>query len=467
MKKVKILGIFQVFNKNVRKVLKKWKFEVVRIKNVRNGLGILNKQRLRKEKEEKKEVFQESGIFQVYLEKGFLKIERIFKRNEFFIKGEAWNELVQEFFCSCRVKNAEVVIKNRVVRKVWRFLCDFTLGNKKMREGALEKLKKLEKKIKKKVFERIISRDVTVLRLNLKIFKHLMQKVLKKVGKFVFSQVLNESFSEKTIKLRILSQILKEVEKKGLTSYFSRLKQDLRGYSIKKANISLQKLTILLKKRFNQFKVRLVALNLETKMIKFWNGKEKLTAIQRKHMKTYIKLIKPQIFHQFSLPIRIISMKIERSLTRLKLHSLKCLKIHKNYSRIAKSSGTLKDFFLKKGKSLKKKSMKAIKSYLANKKQMMILWKIKFYQIEGLIQHKKEEISLKSKFKHLKLWKTNTTHLNRHHKKLQKHRLSSLISSLSSYLQYTNLSLKSSSFLLLKLLYLKQRTSLSSLSRIY
>ena len=467
-KRIRLGQVLNIFKEKLKNWIRVWVFETIKSKKFKSGLEKLNSVEVKNHKKKMKmQKEKDNDLNLVFIEKAMTKVLSFFNRKVRDLKFEVWVELNREVLKMNRIDWCLWVRKRNVERKILNYFRNFVTNRKIIRSEGIKNILNIENKELRKIFNHIVKRNDLVPGLNLRIMFGLFEKLLNRRKGEVLRKIADGRNERSEVLMRKLCMILLD-KAKFLAAYgLSKFKRNSFKRLMKKSGLAIEKLHNLLRRKFKIMRFSLKCYLTQDKIIRTLKGYQYLIPLQRKIMNQVIQSLKPRNYKKFELPIKILFIKFGKPLRNTQKVFIKSLIINKNLSRIEKSSSMLLNILNLKFKSIKKVSMKSMISYINNKKRQLVLWKIKFYQLEGLIQHKKEEISLKAKFKHLRLWKTHTTKLSRHHKKQLKINLSNLINSLDTLHSGFTTNLKFSSFLILKLRYLRERASLYTLTRIY
>jgi hypothetical protein len=163
----------------------------------------------------------------------------------------------------------------------------------------------------------------------------------------------------------------------------------------------------------------------------------------------------------------LIIKKITNSFKNSKKFAISKIVCHSNELKLLKSLEKLVKFTEKIKKTLKIFSFKSIRSNWKRKVSQGLIWKAKFYQLEGLLQHKKEEISLKAKLQHFYKWKKFMEEIRKIKEKALLKRSTNFFRILKNIQTTRRGKQVLTSFLLIKQIWSQQLKSLTSISKIF
>ena len=202
----------------------------------------------------------------------------------------------------------------------------------------------------------------------------------------------------------------------------------------------------------------------EKKKIFFLSGIENLNKIIRKNYFFFFSKTKKLFFSRFSTVLsEIFYGKLKKIQKKLYSHAFEILKTHKKTENYSKSIQKIIKTITKKQNFLIKTVFLSLKSYFHTRKTKALLWRMKFYQLEGLILQKKEESDTQSKKYYFDYWNIIVKKINEITRKVLIKRSVKFYSILNSTTQRYQRSLKLYSYYLIQSILYNQNLSIKKI----
>jgi len=432
-------------------------------------MKILEKQKTRREA--KKRIEKKSsklGIQEINQEKGLDRINRIVRRVQRQVKREVLFELIK-----LKIKEEKVDFYLKVKLKRFRLSCLWAW--KRRVDEFREKRKKfcfsLEKVIGRglrKNFLRVTKDVKDFVEKSGKLMVIKLEKVQNKILMKYFRQVLKASSDSGYLKLSLALFKLDAIEKSKIRKGFCRMVKKMQSGKIKKSSKATEIIKRLISKQFNQVILRIYSSQASLTVLKISLAIEKLLKFHRRLKTSGFNSFKSLLitkFHKYSASI--ISRKLSNLLTRNQKFSFSSIKLSSKLKKQEFSLKSLQNSFKSLQKSLISYSFKSIKLNWKKKVSQGIIWKAKFYQLEGLIQHKKEEISLKVKLQNFYKWKKFVEEIKRIQNKVMIRRANSFYKIFKRVQGIRSGKMLVFAFVLMRNRWEKENKVISSLARVY
>lgn len=467
-KKVLLTFILSIFQKTLKKILKSWDFESKKKKRFLNGLEILKKQEKKKTDSQKKQRFKESGLKEIQQEKALNSLKRIIGRKKFEFKGEGFKVLIENWYFYNKVFGFFKGKQRDRVRSIvgwWRRYVEWK-KDRRVKGAALIRGLGMKKVVI--WFKGLVERDGRLHKIKGKLACLKVEKIVFGRTQRVFAQLKRKRSGKRDFGVLMIYEVLMKLKTNAIKTGFQSIMKYLYKTKYKKSNQATQVLkNLVIKKCFNTF-TSLILASSRYNLIKISHLTKILIDIEEKTKEfAMLKLKNSRISKFYIFPTRVILNKLQNLIKNSKKKALWSLRAHKNCLRHSLSLQILSYLTTERHKFLKKSSFKTLKVYFNHKKQQYILWKMKFYQLEGLVQHKKEEVSLKLRFKHFLQWKNTSNLISRHSKKQIKRQIRIFTLSLSSIIQNFTFFHLSSTFLIMKHRFLHEKGIIWGLEKMY
>ena len=447
-----LFHLFSSYHRTLKKTFLKWDQVSKKTGKILSGMKILEKQKARKQAQKVKLSSSVPGVQEIQQQKALSCVGRIIKRFHLKHKHGFFLELLKIQVKKQRIESWIAEKGKQKLRKMvwkWRFCSE---KDKSCRVMALEQLRRLSNRGIRKYFVRIVKDIGTLKHLSGYLGLNYLEKVQKRVFFECFSIILNESYKDWSVRIKLvlikLDKIRKNKLKKGWDKLLGR-KLKNRG---NKTEQGLGALNYLLLKQ----KARLLLTIISTGKKKDFELKLSLAMcklekilINRKRLALEKLKLRPQSqFKIFSL--RLVSRRIKSLISFQQSETFSIILTYSNTKKTWAVLSALTNLLSSKIRKSAQTSFKSIKSYLKSKRNKEVIWKIKFYQLEGLLQHKKEEISLKLKLKNFNVWKKHVDQIKRIREKVILKISSKFVKMLKRVLRKKKENLFVSSFLTIK-----------------
>ena len=379
-------------------------------------MKILEKQKTRREAKKRieKQTSGKLGLQEINQEKALDRVDRVVRRVQRQVKREVMLEMVK-----LKMKEEKVDFYLRVKLKrlaqsvfwTWKRNID-ELGQRRKRFYGV--VGQVLSKAMRQAFSRVTKDVASIIDKSEKLLIVKLEKVQNKLLMSYFKVILKASSSSGYLKLSLALAKLNSIEKSKLRKGFHSLLKKMQKGKIKKSCKATEIIKRLISKQFNQVILRIYSSQASLVAVKISLAIEKLSKphLKLKHLgfKSFKSLLITK-FHKYSASI--ISRKLSNLLKRNKTFSLTSIKLCSKLKKQELALANLQNSFQSLQRTLMSSSFKSIKLVWKKKVSQGNVWKAKFYQLEGLIQHKKEEISLKVKLQNFYKWKKYVEEIKR------------------------------------------------------
>lgn len=281
---------------------------------------------------------------------------------------------------------------------------------------GLKSLEKVQRVHMRRPFMRIISNKYKIQELRDALGNKKLEKILNLYMRRYLKSIINDNYRENTLKKQLglckLDFLLKNTTRKALQTIASK-KPQVKSLSISLGTDKLQNLVLKsLRLAFEPVKVQ-TKLSGTYKICIFspkYDGESQSPQKLSENSKVLIQNSSYIYIPQLVVPyLTKLFLFLDKKYTKFHQKPLKSafskLKTSISIYRTYKSANIIHTILENQHKKHKNDALQSILSFINTKKHRNMLWRVKFYQLEGLLQKKHEDNILKLKHHFFKNWK--------------------------------------------------------------
>lgn len=377
-------------------------------------------------------------IFKKLLE----KVSKPYIQNSFFgliVDRNPEKNLKQKIFKSLLEKVSKTYIRKIFLEIITERNIENPLKNKIFKLL----IEKLINNYTRKSFVEIVVHQNSEKSLKITIFNSLLEKVSSSYIRKSFFEIVADENIEKDLKKRIFKNLLEKVGDRRMRKSFSKIIADRNPGKALKHRIFKGLLEKVTNNYIRKIVLEIVADRNFEKALKAKFAIEKLTFITKNKCFAYFQTLKAQKSSRFqNISARCLIRKILRFEKKSTKKAFSYLVLHTNKTKQNQSATTIIDILSYKLRALKKSVLLSCKYYINTKRNKILLWRVKFYQLAGLMQQKQEENNTVLKREHFLSWRSKVEKILEINRKYAIKRSLKLYSTLRSILEKSNISLQ-------------------------
>lgn len=466
--KLILFHLFSSYHRTLKNTFSKWDQVSKKAGKILSGMKILEKQKARKQAQRVKTSSSMPGTQEIQQEKALLCVGRIIKRFHFKFKHDFFLQLLKIQVKKQRIESWLADKDKQKLRKIvwkWKFCIE---KDKNCRIMVLEQLKRLCNRGIRKYYVRIVKNIGALKHLSGCLGLNYLERVQKRAVFEYFSTILNESFKDWSVRIKLVFVKLEKIRKNRLKKGWNKLLGRLNRNKENKTEQGLGALKYLLLKVKARMLFMIISAGKQDFELKILLTMCKLERLLRNRKRFGFEKIKFKPLSKFqNFSLRLVARRIKSLISFQQSEAFTSISIYSKTKKTWAVLSALTNLISNKNRKSAQTSLKSIKRYIKSKKNKEIIWKIKFYQLEGLLQHKKEEISLKLKLKNFNKWKKHVDEIKRIREKVILRISSKFIKTLNKVLKKLNENLLVSSFLTMKTRWESEKSFLSKLNSTY